>query len=434
MSHIRQRDGVSPISAHLTLALIGIVTCVSFIDRVMIGAMAPLIKADLDLSDTQLGIVAGVAFTFFYSICGLPLAIVADRRSRRKLIALSVTIWSFATAICGIAQNFWQLAAARFLVGFGEAGAGPASFSLICDLYPERSRAPAVSVYVIGAMLGTTLGLSLTAWMAAEIGWRATFVVIGLPGCLLGLICWLLIAEPARGAQDTAASAVQAPTPSVRETLTILSRNKSFVLMAFGNGLAAFCTYGMTLWLPSFLTRSHDLTLAQVSVMFGVPFGFALIAGALCGGAVSAILTRRGVHMLWLAPICMFLVALCYVIGLNLGHVGLAIPLFVIAAFLTTLCSPAYTAHTLTIVDARIRATAQAVVNFMNSVMAYAVGTLAVGIMSDTLHPRFGDASLGWALTGAQIICISAGILYLLVLRRERIARSGSVLSTEQAA
>jgi predicted MFS family arabinose efflux permease len=409
--------------AHVTLGLIGVVTCVSFIDRVMIGAIAPLIKADLGLSDTQLGIVAGVAFTFFYSICGLLLAIVADRHSRRKLIAISVAVWSLATAACGVAQNFWQLAAARFAVGFGEAGAGPASFSLICDLYPERSRAPAVSVYVIGAMLGTTLGLSLAAWLASEVGWRATFILIGLPGCLLAVVCWLFVREPPRGVQETSGTAQPNQSIRVSQTLAMLAGNRPYVLMAFANGLAAFCTYGMTLWLPSFLTRSHGLTLTQVSVMFGLPFGIALIIGALCGGGIGAFLTRRGVHMLWLAPVCMFLVASCYVVGLSLGDVKLAILLFVLAAFLTTLCSPAYTAHTLTIVDPRIRATAQAIVNFMNSILAYAIGTLAVGILSDALNPRLGEDSLRWALIAAQIICASAGILYLIVLRGEHAAK-----------
>jgi predicted MFS family arabinose efflux permease len=417
--------------AYVTLALIGIITCVSFVDRVMLGVLAPQIKADLGLSDTQLGLVAGFAFTLLYSICGFPLALLADRVSRRWLIALSIAIWSIATAACGLARTFWQLLLTRFVVGFGEAGAGPASFSLICDLFPERERAPAMSIYVFGAMSGTMLGLSLAGWVAARFGWNATFMIVGFPGLLLAVLAAGFIASPARGAQERNWQVRDSPF-TARETAAALWKNKPFLAVTVGNGLAAFCTYGMSLWLPSFLTRSHGLTLKEVSVYFGLSFGLALMLGSLAGGALGGYLARRGVHLLYISATCMFSIASLYVVALWVPSAAVAIALIGVCAFLTGLAGPSYTAVTLNIVEPRVRATAQALVTFMNGVIAFAIGTSGVGLLSDFLAPSFGNQSLRWALMIGQLFSLSAAVIYMLLINRER-RRGSSAHEVSQA-
>lgn len=407
------------VRAYVTLGLIGLITCISFIDRVMVGALAPQIQADLDLTDTELGLVTGFAFTLFYAICGFPLALTADRASRRWLIGISVAVWSLATAACGLAKNFMGLFVARLAVGFGEAGAGPASYSLIWDLFPPRMRAPASSIYVFGAMAGTTLGLSLAGWIAAHYGWQATFFIFGLPGLLVAVAAVVLIQEPKRGAQEADPTAFAQPLP-IGQIILFVMRNVRFLSAAVANGFAAFLTYGMSLWLPSFFTRTHGLTVEQTATSFGVSFGLALMVGALSGGALGGYVVARGGRLLSISAICMFAAGAIYVAALWTADTNLAIALVAVCGFITGLAGPSYTAATLDMVEPRVRATAQAVVTFMNAVIAYAIGAGGIGVISDAIMPSVGSDSLRWALTIGQVFCVLAGAIYLALLFTEK--------------
>lgn len=410
--------------AYLTLALIGIITCISFIDRVMVGALAPQIQSDLGLTDTELGLVTGFAFTLFYAICGFPLALTADRASRRWLIGISVAVWSLATAACGLAKNFTQLFIARLAVGFGEAGAGPASYSLIWDLFPPRMRAPASAIYVFGAMAGTTLGLSLAGWVAAHYGWQATFFIFGLPGLLVALIAIFAMEEPKRGAQEADPAAFAKPLPVGQIVVSVL-RNGRFLCAALANGFAAFLTYGMSLWLPSFFARTHDLSVEQTATTFGVSFGLALMAGALSGGALGGYVVARGGRLFTISAVSMFAAGAIYIFALWTPDTTLAIALVAVCGFITGLAGPSYTTATLDMVEPRVRATAQAVVTFLNAVIAYAIGAGGIGFISDALMPSVGADSLRWALTMGQIFCVLAGAIYLaLLLTEKRAVRS----------
>lgn len=422
MSHTSHGSGASVRSvtgaqARVTLALIGIITCVSFVDRVMLGILAPQIKADLAITDTQLGLLAGLAFTLLYSICGFPLALYADRASRRWLIAASVAVWSLATAACGLAASFWQLMVARVVVGVGEAGAGPASYSIICDAFPERDRPPAMAVYVFGAMAGTTIGLSLTGWLSARYGWHAAFVIVGLPGLLLAVLAAVFVTEPLRGAHDQQAPA-QGGFLTARQTARALYWNRPFLLLAVGNGLAAFCVHGMSLWLPSFFAREHGLTVGQISAWFGMPFGIALMGGAAAGGALGGWCARKRIHLLYVSALSMFAICGLYIVALCVTQTAVAICMVTICAFLTGLSGPAYTAVTLNIVGPRVRATAQAVVTFLNTVLAYGLGASGVGVLSDLLKPTLGLHSLRWSLVAGQSFCLAAAIIYASLIRR----------------
>ena len=174
----------------------------SHVDRNIMGILLEPIKADLLLSDTQLGFLSGIAFAIFYATLGIPIALVADRGNRRNIVAWAIAIWSGMTALCGLAGSFWQLALARIGVGVGEAGSSPPSHSMIADMYAPNERASAMAIYSLGVYFGVMIGFLVGGWVAVWYGWRAAFFVVGLPGILLALLVRFTLREPARGGAD----------------------------------------------------------------------------------------------------------------------------------------------------------------------------------------------------------------------------------------
>lgn len=184
----------------LTILVLGYTS--SHVDRNIMGILMEPVKADLMLTDTQLGFLSGIAFAIFYATLGIPIALVADRGNRRNIIAWAIAIWSGMTAVCGLAQNFWQLALARIGVGIGEAGSSPPSHSMIADMYPPEERASAMAIYSLGVYFGVMIGFLVGGWVAVWYGWRAAFFVVGLPGLILALIVRYTLVEPPRGGAD----------------------------------------------------------------------------------------------------------------------------------------------------------------------------------------------------------------------------------------
>ncbi|HWN81613.1 MAG TPA: MFS transporter, partial [Candidatus Udaeobacter sp.] len=174
----------------------------NFIDRQIIGILAVPIKAELALTDTQLSLMGGIAFALFYSGLAIPIAWLADRRSRVNIIAVSIALWSLFTAACGLAQNFWHLFLARMGVGIGEAGGVAPSYALISDLYPKAKRARALAFFSLGIPLGSALGVFFGGWIASHLDWRAAFMIVGLAGLPSALLVRLGIREPDRGGFD----------------------------------------------------------------------------------------------------------------------------------------------------------------------------------------------------------------------------------------
>lgn len=189
------------------LTMLTIVSFFNFLDRSIIAVLIEPIKRDLDLSDSQLGLIAGFAFAMLYATLGLPLARIADRRSRIALMSISIAVWSAMTALTGMARNFIELFAARVGVGVGEAGCNPAAHSLIGDLFPAERRAFAVSIFQAGGMLGQTLGLMIAAVVAQYWGWRAALMLVGLCGIPMAFLLYFTVKEPARSEAHAEASA-----------------------------------------------------------------------------------------------------------------------------------------------------------------------------------------------------------------------------------
>jgi predicted MFS family arabinose efflux permease len=238
----------------------------------------------------------GIAFTFFYATLGFPVARLIDSRRRNTLLAAVLAIWSGMTALCGAAANFAMLFLFRIGVGIGEAGAGPASHSLIADYFKKNERPTAIGFFSLGVPLGNFFGIFLGGLLVGAIGWRWTFVALGAPGVLLALIVWLTIREPVRGATDDPADAAvlrAGDEIGLWESIRNLWARPTFRIMSYSAALSAFCGYGTNLWMPTFLQRVHGLTMADVGLPLGLAIGVGGGLGAMLGGAITARAAER---------------------------------------------------------------------------------------------------------------------------------------------
>ena len=268
----------SPAYKRFVLVMLTMVYAFNFIDRQILVILQEPIKADMGLSDTQLGLLSGFSFALIYVTAGIPIAYWADRGNRRNIVSLSLAVWSGMTALSGFVQNYAQLLAARIGVGLGEAGGSPPSHSMISDYFPPQQRGRALSFYSMGIYVGILLGFMFGGMIAEAFGWRAAFLIVGIPGVLFAIVLRLTVQEPLRGRWETAADNAAA-RPSLQDTLTLLRQLPSFWLIAVGCALTAFVSYGVGNFFPSFLIRSHGLSVAQVGVVLATHAG---ICGCPC--------------------------------------------------------------------------------------------------------------------------------------------------------
>ena len=258
--------------------------------------------------------MGGVAFALFYSTLALPIAWFADRKSRIAIISAAVAVWSVFTALCGLAQNFWQLFLARMGVGIGEAGGVAPSYSLIADYFPSRSRARAMAFFSLGIPLGSALGIFFGGWIASSVDWRAAFVIVGLAGLPIALLLRLFVPEPVRGASDLA------PTPAAPpflEVLATLARNPSFWLLSFGAASGSILGYGLIFWLPALFTRSFGLSLGEIGWFYGSLILVGGMLGTWLGGVIGDHLgPRRPGAYAAIPALCFLLAAPAYAAAL----------------------------------------------------------------------------------------------------------------------
>ena len=280
-----QPNMASPAYRAYVMCALVVVYTFNFIDRQIVGILAVPIKAELGLSDTQLGLMGGLAFALFYTALGIPIAMLADRKNRTSIITVALLLWSAMTAVCGFAQNFWQLFLARLGVGVGEAGGVAPSYSLIADYFPPQQRARALSIYSFGIPIGSALGIVFGGLIASKVDWRYAFFAVGLAGVLIAPIFKLTVAEPVRGQHDQ--HHTNETSPPLPVIFKILARKPSFWLLAFGASSSSMIGYGMFFWLPSFFVRSYGLSLLDASLFFGAILLVGGIAGLWFGGALA---------------------------------------------------------------------------------------------------------------------------------------------------
>lgn len=382
---------------------------VGSIDRTALSVLLPQIKLDMGLSDTQLGLLTGLAFSAFYAIFGLPLSRLADRGRRPLLIAVAMGFWSLMTALTGLAQGFWHLMTARMLVAIGEAGGVPPAHSLISELAPEHRRPVALAIHSAGVPLGALIGLAGGGLLAGALGWRMSFAVLGLLGLPVALLVLATLPEPR--AQAAAPIAPEAGAPGV------LLRRRSFQLLMCGFALGAFAMSGLLQWLPSYFARAFSMPVAAVGVQFGLCYGLGAISGMLAGGIVATGLMRRDARWALRLASLSYIAAFLPLLGVLLvADAGIAMGL----VFLGTACAsmaygPAY-AMIQTIAPANLRGFASAVSLFVANLIGAGLGPLAVGVLSD-LHGGDPANALRTALLSLAPILALPAALYGLASR-----------------
>jgi MFS transporter, Spinster family, sphingosine-1-phosphate transporter len=386
----------------LTLWVLLIVYVFNFLDRQIVNILAEPISRDLGLSDTQIGLMTGIAFAAFYTFLGIPIARYADspKTNRVGLISASLVVWSAMTALCGLAQNFVQLLLARIGVGVGEAGCTPAAHSLIADLAPPEKRASAISFYSLGIPIGTLLGLLLGGLIADSYGWRVAFFVAGLPGVLMAVIVMVLLRDPRLSGAITAAQAK--PQISTSEALQEIIGSRAFIFMAIGGAAAAFLSYGKATWTTIFFQRTHEMSPGEVGFWFGIGGGIAGIIGTYAGGWFADTYGKENRRHVLTAPAIGMLVAIPVAIaGYWAEQWRLSLLLIMVPTALNALyIGPAYSCAQ-GLVPLRARAMAAAVLLFAQNLIGLGLGPLFFGILSDMFKPIAGPDSVRWVLYGA---------------------------------
>ena len=410
----------------LGILLIGYI--INFVDRSILSLLLEPIKLELALTDSQLGFLGGLAFAVFYTFLGIPIAALADRRSRVKILAVSMVIWSAMTAICGLANNFLTLLLARIGVGVGEAGASPPSHSLISDYFPIETRATALSIYALGIPLGTMIGSFVGGWGADTVGWRYTFFLVGVPGIIFAFIVWFTLREPPRGMSDIKLDAPSAPPvntappPPVSTVLKLLWSKTSFRHLAFAAGLHAFVSYGAGTWNAPFFIRIHEMSLTDIGSILALIAGIGAI-GTFFGGYISDILSDRTNDKrwyFWVPGIATLVMVPFQLVAYLYGGVWVVVASLMMVAILgNAYLGPSF-AMTQALVSLRMRAVASAILLFVLNLIGMGLGPYFVGVLSDILTPDFGIYSIRYAMCAAVLVNVWAACHYFIGARTMR--------------
>ncbi|MEO1840995.1 MAG: MFS transporter [Pseudomonadota bacterium] len=410
---------------YFVLSVLLIAYVFSFIDRQLMTILLEPIKAEFGASDTAMGFLSGFAFALFYAVLGIPVARLADRWSRRNVLAMSMVVWSGMTALCGMAGTFWQLAVARVGVGVGEAGGTPPSHSLIASYFPPEERSTAMGIYGSGSQIGVLVGMLGGAVIADQMGWRSVFFIFGLPGVLVGLLVFMVVKEPLKSA---------VPDPgSMLEDLTRLWRIPAFALISFATGFTALAGYGMGTWFPSFLIRVHGLTLIEAGLVLGVVGTFGALIGAISGGILCDRLASRDARWQLRLP--------SVGAGLSVIFLGLfvlwpesqqwrlgeyRVPHAVVFLFFGGVVSsfwigPTYAAIQ-TLTPDHLRSQASALLLLLLNLIGLGLGPVVVGALSDLLAPEFGAESIRYAMLISLVTVVIGSILYWMGGDKYRVA------------
>ena len=364
--------------------------------------------------------LSGIAFALFYATLGIPIAIFADRSNRRNIIAWSIAIWSVMTAMCGLAQNFWQLAIARIGVGVGEAGSSPPSHSMLADLYPKEKRSSAMSIYALGVYLGIMIGFIVGGFVAEWWGWRAAFFVVGLPGILIALLVRFTMIEPPRGFAD----GVKPPPMgkvNVKAGFAVLWRVRTTRHVVLGVTLTALVGYGTIVWNPAFLIRSHGLTPGQVGLFLGPLMGIIGGLGAWIGGMLADKLAARDASWnAWIVGLAKLLTIPFIIAFYMIDSTFWALLAYCPAVFLGAFYLGPSFAMIQSLTPLRSRALASAIMLLVLNLVGLGLGPQLIGIVSDLVSGPFGSDSLRYALIGAAFVNIWACAHYYLAGRTIR--------------
>lgn len=413
---------MSTVYKNYLLTVLLVILAFNCVDRLALGIVLQDIKVDLELSDSQLGFLSGIAFALFYSVMGLPIARWADRGNRVTIITITTALWSAAVALCGMAGSFLQLLLIRIGVAVGEAGCIPPAHSLIADHFTRAERPRAVAIYMLGGPLSMMIGYFVAGWLNEFYGWRVTFMLLGLPGLGLAALAWFTVREPRRDkptlnvASQLAAtslgqskSAALSPAqPKLKEVCVSLGANSTFRHLLLGFSVMYFFGYGISQWQPAFFIRSFGMQTGELGTWFAVIWGGGGLLGTYWGGEWASRLAAHNERLQLKAAAvvyCSFgVISTSIYLSPNpylaFGAMGLA------AVGVTSANGPLF-ATVQTLVPPRMRAMSIAIIYLFANLIGMGLGPLTAGALSDAFRPWAGEESLRYAL-----LILSPGYLW----------------------
>lgn len=414
------QDGRGFLPAAYSLGFLTLISSFNYLDRSLLGLALPQIKVEMQLSDTVMGLVSGLAFVLFYSIMSVPIAWAADRWSRRNIIAAGFAFWSLMTVATGWAANLWQLTVARFLMGAGEACGIAPSNSIIADLFRPERRPLAFSIFATAASISSMLFFPIAGWVGQHHGWRQMFVVAGIPGIVLALLFLLTVREPRRGASDPVAARPKPEAARVpfREGVRTLLRSRAYLCLLAGATMMGLNIFASSVWTPTFLTRTHQLPLAEIAATIGPIRGICGVAGVLLGGFVIDRLGRRAPHWRMTIPaVACMLVAPAEAVFALADDRAMWLGAYAASGFLLLIHQGPVFAGVVAVADIRVRAVATSLLLFCSAMFGQAAGPLLVGIVNDALEPTQGLQSIRYSMLMVAATALLGGLAFMLAGR-----------------
>lgn len=400
---------------NLTFCLLFVVAIVSYIDRQIFTLFQDDIKQDLNLTDGELGLLTGLSFALFYTLAAFPIARYADRGDRKLTVAVCVTVWSTATALCGLAQSFWTMVLARIGLAAGEAGAGPASISLLTEIFPIERRTTLISSMLAASAIGISGGLALGGWLSQFYDWRTIFILLGLPGIALGLAVWLFAVEPRSGHVEVNGNSAQIP---IRTVLSTMISNPSLRWVGLLLMMVPLTGFAFILWGPSFFLRVHDMSKTETGFWLGGAMAAGLVLGNLLAGWVNDRYGKANpLFNGWFAGLGL-IGAFPFGLGFALtSDPYLALGCFVVVKFMMTLHLGPIIALCFAQVPVAMRATTSATINMFIGFAGMGLGGTLAGFASQAFIADYGDKSLQPALALISICLLVGGFAAIMAGR-----------------
>ena len=395
----------------------------NFLDRQLLSILAKPIQDDLGISDGELGLLGGLYFAMFYCVLGIPVAWLADRTNRVRVLSVACALWSAATIASGMSTTYVQLAAARMGVGIGEAGGVPPSYSIISDYFPPERRGLALGLFNLGPPLGQALGVAFGAKIAAAYEWRLAFLLLGVAGLIAAAGVWAFVREPRRGATDV----VQAVEPAGERvtfgaTMKMFFSRSDLTLVSLAAGATQFVTYATLGFTTLFLMREKGMTLDEIAIWYALVLGIGVSAGIYLSGRLVDRYAAKRPEAYGLIPAISLLLAVPFFIGFV--HTP-AWPLAMLFLLGPTFFNYFYLTPAVTLVQnavpARQRTLAGAVLLLIMNLIGLGLGPTWLGAVSDWLKPTHPDNSLQlafYSLVPFYFVAIALHLALARVLRR----------------
>jgi MFS family permease len=410
---------------------------VNVMDRGVLSLLLDSISKEFQLTDGQLGFLASLPFAFFYSTLGIPIAAIADRTVRRNVLAACCALWSVATAVCGMAFNFGSLVVGRALTAIGEAGGTPPSHSLISDYFSREDRATALSIYALGVPIGTMAGNLLGGWGNHFFGWRATFLLIGLPGLVVAALVWFTIKEPPRGLSEVGTPKPLEPPPPLWDVVKFLASYASFRHMCLAAGLHSVVWYAGSQLNAVFFIRSHGMSSGEAGTWLALFAGVGAV-GTLLGGLLSDKLSARTGDRrwyMWVPGIATLVMVPFQFFAYLSNNLDVVIPSFFIMISLASMFFGPSFAVSQTLATLRTRAVATSLLLLVQTFVGLGLGPLVAGEISQSLRPQVGDDSFRYGLCLVGLVNLWAAWHYFTGARsiRENVENTERLNRASQA-